>query len=129
MNCEHYMEPRGARSTRWRGFCKKKGRCTDPAICELCGQKETARTDGGGEAPGKEWDMSETRFEIKRNLGMLGRNKSGWMKVLTLTSWNGNPAKLDIRDWNEDYTRCGKGVTFTDEEARVLKALLDQEDI
>lgn len=74
-----------------------------------------------------DYDMDH---EIKRHIGILSKNsKSGWRKELTLTSWNGRAAKLEIRDWNEDYTKCGKGLTFTDEEARALKALLNQEDI
>lgn len=125
MNCEHYIEPQGTKSTRWRAFCKKKKIYVDPAICDLCGQKETRSNEE--EETRKEKNMADSMFEIKRNLGILSRNERGWVKALTLTSWNGNPAKLDIREWNEDYTRCSKGVTFTDEEAKVLKAILDRE--
>lgn len=41
-------------------------------------------------------------------------------KRLTLTSWNGNPAKLDLRIWRTDEEKPAKGVTLTDEEARTL---------
>lgn len=43
-------------------------------------------------------------------------------KRLTLTSWNGNPAKLDLRVWrtDEDPPKPAKGITLTDEEAQAL---------
>lgn len=66
-------------------------------------------------------------YEIKQHLGILSKNsKSGWRKEVTLTSWNGNPAKIDIRDWNEDYSKMGKGITLTDEEAGILKEILNE---
>ncbi|MCC2864901.1 hypothetical protein LK494_03070 [Anaerovorax odorimutans] len=71
----------------------------------------------------------DMKYEIKQRFGILSKNKSGWKKELTLTSWNNNPAKLEIRDWNEDYTKCGKGLTLTDEEAVTLKALLNDLNI
>lgn len=65
-------------------------------------------------------------WEIKQHIGILSKNdKSGWRRELTLTSWNRNPAKLEIREWNEDYTKAGKGMTFTDEEVGTLKAILN----
>lgn len=49
-------------------------------------------------------------------------------KRLTLTSWNGNPAKLDLRIWRTDESppRPGRGITLTDEEARILADALTQ---
>ena len=123
MNCEHYMEPRHKRGNKQRAFCAKKKIYTDPAICRFCGQKQTKETNE------EEKDMEESIFKIVRKLGTLSKNKSGWVKALTLTSWHGKPAKLDIRDWNEDYTKCGKGLTFTEDETRALKSILEKEDI
>lgn len=39
-------------------------------------------------------------------------------------SWNGNEPKYDIRSWNEDHTKMGKGITLTDEELRILASEL-----
>ncbi len=128
MNCMHYMEPRGARSTRWRGFCKKKRKCTDPAICELCGQKETARTDGGGEAPGKEKNM-KIEPEILKNYGVLSTRKNGWTRELNLVSWSGDPEKYDLRDWDPEHEHAGKCGTYTAEELRNLRDILNQMDL
>nr|WP_280515686.1 PC4/YdbC family ssDNA-binding protein [Cuneatibacter sp. NSJ-177] len=44
-----------------------------------------------------------------------------WHLALTRTSWNGRPATLDLRRWNEDYTRMSKGLTLTPEEYEQLK--------
>ena len=44
-------------------------------------------------------------------------------KRLTLTGWNGNPAKLDLRTWITDESgreTPGRGITLTDEEAQAL---------
>lgn len=71
--------------------------------------------------------MASITYEIKQHLGILSKNsKSGWRKEVTLTSWNGNPAKIDIRDWNEDYSKMGKGITLTDEEVQILKSILSK---
>ncbi len=71
--------------------------------------------------------MADITYEIKRHLGVISKNsKSGWQREVTLTSWNGNPEKFDIRDWNEDYTKMGKGITFTDEEVQILKSILSK---
>ncbi|MCB2714281.1 hypothetical protein KQ868_15745, partial [Listeria monocytogenes] len=40
-------------------------------------------------------------------------------------SWNGRPPKYDIRDWSEAHEKMRKGITLTDEEAEVLKKLLE----
>ena len=41
-----------------------------------------------------------------------------------LVSWNGGAPKYDIRDWSEDHTKMGKGVTLTAEQAKKLGELL-----
>lgn len=71
--------------------------------------------------------MSEVRCEIKQRLGVLSENpKTGWKTEANIVSWNGGPDKLDIRDWNPDNTRSGRGKTLTSDEAKVLKAILDR---
>lgn len=75
----------------------------------------------------EDYDMN---WEIKDHIGILSKNsRSGWRRELTRTRWNGNPAKLEIRDWNEDYTKAGKGMTFTDDEMGTLKAILNNLEI
>lgn len=47
-------------------------------------------------------------------------------KRLTVTSWNNQPAKLDLRIWRNEAgeTLPGRGVTLTIDEAKALEAAL-----
>ena len=75
--------------------------------------------------------MAELNFKIEKNLGVLSENAKGWTKELNLVSWNDRPAKYDLREWNPDHSRMGKGITLTEEEITTLKAILnnDEDDI
>jgi len=59
----------------------------------------------------------EIKFEIVRKIGALSDKGNGWRKELNLVAWNELEPKLDIRDWSEDHSRMGKGITFTRDEA------------
>lgn len=69
--------------------------------------------------------LANIEYEIIEETGVLSENARGWRKELNKISWNGRPPKYDIRDWSEDHEKMGKGITLTDEEAEVLKKLLD----
>ncbi|MCL5458986.1 YdbC family protein [Loigolactobacillus coryniformis] len=64
-------------------------------------------------------------FTIEETIGVLSTSKSGWMRELNLVSWNGRPAKFDLRDWSPDHSKMGKGLTLTNEEIEQLRQLLD----
>ena len=68
--------------------------------------------------------MPEIKFEIIKNIGTLSESSKGWTKELNLISWNGREPKYDIRDWDPEYQKMGKGVTLTEEELMKLKGLL-----
>lgn len=71
--------------------------------------------------------MSDFHFEIVEEIGVLSSNpKTGWSKEVTRVSWNGAPAKLDIRDWSPDHSKMGKGVSFNAEEQAKLKEIMSQ---
>jgi len=70
--------------------------------------------------------MSEITYEITERIGVLSTNEKGWSKELNKISWNGRPAKYDIRDWSEDHEKMGKGVTLTEAELEALKKLLSE---
>lgn len=55
---------------------------------------------------------AEVKFEIVKHLCVLKDRKPAWDLELNIISWNGNEPKYDIREWNEDHTRCGKGITM-----------------
>jgi hypothetical protein len=65
-------------------------------------------------------DAKEIKFEIVRKFGVLSENARGWRKELNIVSWNEREPKLDIREWDEDHSRMGKGVTLTRDEAAKL---------
>lgn len=68
----------------------------------------------------------EFSYEIIEEIGQVGNpTPSGWSTRLNLISWNRGTPKLDIRSWNEDMTRMGKGVTFSKEDAKDLEVLLN----
>ncbi len=73
--------------------------------------------------------MAELKYEIKENIGVLSENAKGWTKELNLISWNDREPKYDIREWNPDHTRMGKGVTLSAEEFENLKKLINGEEI
>ena len=56
-------------------------------------------------------------FEIVERLVVLKDRKPAWDLELNLVA--GEP-KYDIREWNEEHTRCGKGVTLGLEELQKL---------
>lgn len=68
----------------------------------------------------------EFSYEIIEEIGQVGSpTASGWSTRLNLISWNGGSPKLDIRSWNEDMSRMGKGVSFSKEDAKDLALLLN----
>lgn len=60
-------------------------------------------------------------YQTERTIAELSSTGSS-AKRLTVTSWNGNPAKLDLRIWrtDEEPAKPGKGITLTDAEAQSL---------
>lgn len=70
--------------------------------------------------------MSKFSFEIIRNIAVLSEGSKGWKKELNLVSWNGREPKYDIRDWSEDHTKMGKGMTLSTDELEKLKESLNE---
>ena len=73
--------------------------------------------------------MAELKFEITERIGVLSENAKGWTKELNKVSWNEREPKYDLREWNPDHSRMGKGITLTDEEVETLKAILNGQEI
>lgn len=69
----------------------------------------------------------DIKFEIKKEIGVLSESAKGWRKELNLISWNDAAPKYDLRDWDPEHEKMGKGVTLTEEELQKLKELLDTE--
>ena len=67
---------------------------------------------------------NEISYEVIKELGQVGEKKQ-----LRIVAWNGNPAKLDIREWYTDKDgneKCSKGISLTNEEALDLVKLLNE---
>ena len=56
--------------------------------------------------------------------GIYPGGARNWNKEVNLISWNGRPAKLDIRAWQRNHEKCGKGIAITRAEAEELVKLL-----
>ncbi|MGO5422430.1 YdbC family protein [Mediterraneibacter faecis] len=70
--------------------------------------------------------MAEIKYEIKNTIGTISESAKGWTKELNMISWNGASPKYDIRDWAPEHEKMGKGITLSEEEAKILYQLLGQ---
>lgn len=70
--------------------------------------------------------MADITFKIHKEYGVISEGSKGWNKEINLVSWNGREPKIDIRDWNQDHSQMGKGITLNDVEARVLLKILEE---
>ena len=73
--------------------------------------------------------MADIKFEIMSSIGVVSEGSKGWKKELNLISWGGREAKYDLRDWDAEHQKMGKGVTLTKEELVKLKQLLNEIEI
>nr|MBP3680358.1 hypothetical protein [Clostridia bacterium] len=69
--------------------------------------------------------MSEIKFEIVKEIGVLSETSKGWKTELNLVSWNDREPKYDLRTWSENHEKIGKGITLSKDEMAKLKELLD----
>ena len=62
--------------------------------------------------------------DIVEHIGVLNTSAKNWTKELNRVSWNGGDPKFDLRDWAPEHEKIGKGITFTEEEAKIMVELL-----
>lgn len=72
--------------------------------------------------------MSEIKYEIVKEIGVISEGSKGWQKELNLVSWNDREPKYDIREWSQDHEKMGKGVTLSADEFEVLRKMLEKID-
>lgn len=70
--------------------------------------------------------MSDIKFEIKTTIGTLSEGSKGWKKELNLISWNDKEPKFDIREWDPNHEKMGKGVTLSKDELKKLRDMLNE---
>ena len=70
--------------------------------------------------------MNRGRFipNILKHYGTVYETESGWICEVNLVSWNGNPPKIDIREWQDGHKRNRKTATFTPHSAKKLCDIL-----
>jgi len=68
----------------------------------------------------------EIECEIIESYGVFSAGAKNWNKEVNLVSWNGRPAKLDIRAWQSNHEKCGKGIALTRDETEELVKLLNK---
>lgn len=68
--------------------------------------------------------MSDIKFEIVAQLGVLAEHPTGWKKELNIVKWGDRAPVLDIRDWDEEHMRMSRGITLDGEEAGKLYSLM-----
>jgi hypothetical protein len=73
--------------------------------------------------------MADIKYEIKESIGILSESEKEWKKELNLISWNDKEAKYDIRDWDSEHKKMGKGVTLSVEELKKLKDIFNSMDL
>ena len=62
--------------------------------------------------------------KIEKEIKVLSENeKSKWVKLLALVSWNGREPSLEIRNWSPDRSKMSKGIALTKEELEILKTV------
>lgn len=67
----------------------------------------------------------EVSYHIEAEFGCV-QGEKGWDLEVNLISWDGKPAKIDIRRWNESRDKMSKGLTLTKEEVKELLPLLKE---
>ena len=68
----------------------------------------------------------EIKSEIVEHLMVLDERNGGWNLELNIVKWNDGDAKYDIRPWNEDHSKCGKGISLSEEELKKLVAYCNE---
>ncbi|NLL63391.1 MAG: hypothetical protein GX241_04010 [Ruminococcaceae bacterium] len=70
--------------------------------------------------------MAEFKYEIVDQFGVFSENAKGWTRELNLISWNGGKPKYDVRDWDPEHEKMGKGITLSEEEFTALRELMNK---
>lgn len=66
------------------------------------------------------------KYTIYRHVGDISKPNNGWVKELNYISWDDREPVYDIRMWNENHTKYGRGVTVTAGQMVTLKQLLNE---
>jgi hypothetical protein len=73
--------------------------------------------------------MAGISFDVQQKFAVLSFSTKGWSKQFNLVSWNGRDAKYDIRDWDENLEKMGRGVSLSRSELLRLRECLNDLEI
>ena len=76
-----------------------------------------------------EVEQGAMKFAIVQHIADISRENNGWKKELNLVSWHDREPVYDIRTWNADHSKYGKGVTLTTGEMAALKSVLLEKQV
>ena len=68
-------------------------------------------------------------FEIVEHIGAIKTFPNGWTKELNVVRWNNGDPKYDIREWDEDHEKMGRGITLRPDEMQTVMDLLKDRKI
>lgn len=59
------------------------------------------------------------KFEIIDQIAVISR-RGTWSLELNVVKWGEHDPKYDLRTWNDDHSKCSRGITLNEDEARTL---------
>lgn len=68
--------------------------------------------------------MNADNIRIVKHIGTISCNSTGMMKELNIVSIDGGDMIYDLREWSVDHGSCGAGISFENDEAKRLAAIL-----
>ncbi len=72
--------------------------------------------------------MSDLKYDIIDTL-LVFPAVGTWHKELNLIKWGDHEPKYDLRPWNDDRSKMGKGITLTKEELNYLRSSLQETNL
>lgn len=70
-------------------------------------------------------NKGEFNYEVVNSYGVINTSSNGWTLEMKQISWNGRPAKFDIRPWSPEGDRMGKGLSLHKDELIKLRDYLN----
>lgn len=65
-------------------------------------------------------------IRIIKQIGIISNGETGWQKELNVVSINEGPFQYDLREWSLDHSNYRNGISFENDEATVLLAVLKE---
>jgi len=64
--------------------------------------------------------MADFSYEIIRNVFSIQSDTDGWNLELNLISWGKRDPKWDLRKWQDDHEKMGKGCSMSEDEVVLM---------